>query len=391
MMQKTFLAVIILFTLLSCSPKEEADWTVLIYMAADNGLNEAAIEDIDEMLSAQFSDDIKVVVQIDESQYSESPAAKRYRIQPGNKTFISNLGEIDSGDFNVLTKFANWGFEKYPSDKKALFIWGHGNGWYNAYNRFCPDNESLKAISVPDGEFAYAIENINSHLDILVLDACNMLAVEVVNEVYEQVDFILGSETAICTDGFPYDETLPLFEEHVDTEALVMDMTTVFVNSYLPGGSQNPYFDPYEVSLAAVNTEEFSQLTSALSEFVNTWQDSTGTEVFEASRQNCSIEFNDLFSDIDIMDYFTKLQENAVSAELASDCEEILTLIDQVFVSHFYLDLNDISGTDDYPAGTATIWFPQNLTTFSNLYSEYEKMKFSDTGWLEFITNSFQN
>ena len=390
-MQKIIVFAILLFLLLSCSPPKDADWTILIYMAADNGLNDAALEDIEEMMAAEFSDDINVIVQIDESQYSESPAAKRYRIHPGSKNLISNLGEIDSGDYNTLTDFANWGFNKYPADKKVLFIWGHGNGWYNAYNRFCPDNQSLNAISVPDGEFASALQNINSNLDILVLDACNMLGMEVITEIFTESDYIIGSETVICPDGFPYDETLPLFEVHVDTEALVQDMTTVFVNSYLPGGSQNPYFDPYEVSLAAVKTSEFFNLVSTITEFVTTWQDSANTEVLQNSRQDCTIEFNDLFAEIDLMDYFTKLESNSTNDDLNADCETILYLIDQVFVSHFYIDLDDPNGTQYYPAGTATIWFPTSQITFDNLLPEYEKMNFSETGWQVFLENSFSN
>jgi hypothetical protein len=360
-------------------------------MAADNGLNDAALEDIEEMLAAEFSDDIRVVVQIDESQYSDSPGAKRYRIRPESKKLISNLGEIDSGDYHTLTQFANWGFDKYPSDKKALIIWGHGNGWYNAYNKFCPDNESLSAISVPDGEFKTALENLNSHLDILIIDSCNMLAIEVITEIFEFADFILGSETVICPDGFPYDESLSLWENHVETEFLVQDLASHFVNSYLPGGSQNPNFNEYEISLAAVKTNDFETLISQISEFVNTWQDSTGTEVFQGSRQNCTIEFNDLFADIDIYDYFTKLLGNSNNGNLSDDCDELLNMMDQVFISHFYIDLDDPNGTQDYPAGYATIWFPTSFTTYENSLIEYGKMDFSKTGWQILVENSFTN
>jgi Clostripain family len=389
---KIIFLIISFFILFSCSPKKDADWTILIYMAADNSLNNAALADIEEMMAAEFSDELNVIVQIDESEYSESKTAKRYKITPGNKKQISNLGEIDSGDPATLTQFANWGFNKYSSDKKALIIWSHGNGWYNLYNKFCPDSESSSSISVPDGELSAAIEQINSKIDILILDACNMLAMEVIKEVYEFADFIIGSEAIICTDGFPYDETLSLFEDHVDTEALVQDMTITFVNSYMPAGSQNPYNDPFEISLAAVETINFPNLVSTLVDFVNTWQDSSGTEVFHQGRDECLIYFNDIEdTDIDIMDYFTKLENNSTNETLSADCEAMLEQIEQVFISHFYIDLDDPNGTQNYPAGTASIWFPQSQVTFDNLYSEYEKLQFANTGWLQFLQNTFAN
>ncbi len=60
-MRLVFLSVLFLALLTSCSNKKpEAEWTILVYMAADNGLNNHAIEDIQEMESAMFSDEINV-------------------------------------------------------------------------------------------------------------------------------------------------------------------------------------------------------------------------------------------------------------------------------------------------------------------------------------------
>jgi len=378
------------FCLLSCGEKKDtAAWTILIYMAADNGLNNNALEDIQEMTTAQFSDEINVIVQIDESEDSASPAAKRYKILPGKQELISDLGEIDSGDPATLTHFADWGFDKYPAEGKALFIWGHGNGWYDAYNKFCPDHESSSSISVPDGEFYDAMHKIDAHLDILGLDACNMLTLEVLNEIYFAADYIIGSEAVIPADGSPYNEFLNLWEDHVSVEALVQDLAYAFVNSYSPGGSQNPYFTPYEISFGVVNTAVFQDLISAISSFVTTWQDSTHTDIFRQSRQDCTITFNDLEADIDVTDYFTKLQENAENEVLITDCQNILHLLDQVFIGQYYIDLHDPNGTQDYPAGTASIWFPTVQTTFENLLFEYDKLAFTSSGWQNYIRNSF--
>ncbi|HPR17640.1 MAG TPA: hypothetical protein PLD62_05285, partial [Candidatus Cloacimonadota bacterium] len=83
---KYFCLLTMAFCLLSCGEKKDtAAWTILIYMAADNGLNNNALEDIQEMTTAQFSDEINVIVQIDESEDSASPAAKRYKILPGKQ------------------------------------------------------------------------------------------------------------------------------------------------------------------------------------------------------------------------------------------------------------------------------------------------------------------
>ncbi len=384
-MLKLILPIVLLLVLLSCSEKQEAQWTILVYMAADNNLNSAALNDIQEMISADFSEEINLIVQIDESDLSSDPTAKRYQIRSGQLNQISNLGEIDSGDYNVLTQFANWGFQNYPARSKALFIWGHGNGWYNAYNRFCPDNQSGSAISVPDGEFALAMKNINSHLDILVLDACNMLTIEVISEVYQYADFILGSETEICPNGFPYDEILTLWEDYTNIQILADQLALTYANSYMPNGSQNPFSDPLEIAVANVNTSFFPALLDAISEFVIDWQNYDEPEIFLTARNNCQIDFNDFEADIDIKDYFTKLLEISELSELSVDCEFMLDLIDQTFSSQYYIDLEDPNSTQDYPAGTASIWFPTEQQQYENLLPEFEKLKFSETGWQIFV------
>jgi len=380
----------ICFLFFGCSDEpNEKDWTILVYMAADNGLNNAALEDIEEMQSAMFSDDINVIVQIDHSQFNEIIGAYRYHIYPGEKKQIDYLGEIDSGDYNTLTAFANWGFNRYPSHKKALIIWSHGNGWYNAYNKFCPDNVSLSAISIPDGELKSALLQINSHLDLLILDACNMLNIEVVAEIYQEVDFVISSEASIPPDGFPYDELLTLWEEQTQIEPLVSEIVLQFINSYMPTGSQNPYSNQYELSCAAVRTAYFSELVSRIEYFSTKWQSLSGSPEFIAARDECSIEFNDLEADIDIKDYFTKLKSNTTSDSLLSFCNEILSNIENVFPDQYYIDLGD-PGSYLYPAGTATIWFPESEETYNNIYSEYIKLSFSDTGWQNFLANTFE-
>ncbi|MDP8203512.1 MAG: clostripain-related cysteine peptidase, partial [Candidatus Tenebribacter mawsonii] len=140
-MKKIIPFVFIVLTLLSCSKVDESDWTILVYMAADAdiALNFAALNDLEDIMQADFSDNINVIVQVDYSESNSPPATYRYHVYPGLTEQISYIGEIDSGDENELTSFANWGFDNYPSEKQALIIWSHGNGWYPF---FCKDVEA---------------------------------------------------------------------------------------------------------------------------------------------------------------------------------------------------------------------------------------------------------
>ncbi|MDO9578251.1 MAG: clostripain-related cysteine peptidase [Candidatus Cloacimonadales bacterium] len=386
------LCLIILAMLLSCSSPKDADWTILIYMAADNGLNTAALNDIEEMMTAEFSDDINVIVQIDESQYSESPAAKRYRIHPDSKNLISNLGEIDSGDYNSLTDFANWGFNKYPSDKKALFIWSHGNGWY-PLNRdlppsFCPDEESNSFISISDKDFQNALKNIDNRLDILLLDACNMQTLEVINEIYKYTDFFIAAEDAINTAGFPYHLILSDWENYANVQNLAHEIAFDFHYYYW-------LEDIYPISCSVVKTSAFPELLMDIAEFSNRWAAEAANDIFQQSREAC-LEFNDswpysLAADVDVKEFFSWILEYNPSDSLAEFCDRIITDIDSCFI---------FQKTDDYPTGyttdnvgTGIIWFPDAETFyyFEDRLNEYYQLDFSATGWQIFVGNSFTN
>jgi hypothetical protein len=273
---KYFLILFVVAILFSgCSETQEAEWTILIYMAADNGLNNAALSDINEMENSIFSDNINIIVQIDNNQYNQYPGAVRYHVYPDTSDeitskIISLMGEIDSGDYNTLTSFANWGFNKYPSEKKALVIWSHGNGWYDYYNRFCPDHESGSSIDIPDGDLRNALERMNSKLDIMILDACFMQTIEVLTEAYQYAYYIISSEDVVPTDGFPYDIVFTAWEDYLSSEILASELVGFYLDSYLPGGSQNSSVYYIPVTCSAVKTSRFPTLLNDLSDFTVT-------------------------------------------------------------------------------------------------------------------------
>ncbi len=386
---KYFLILFVVAILFSgCSETQEAEWTILIYMAADNGLNNAALSDINEMENSIFSDNINIIVQIDNNQYNQYPGAVRYHVYPDTSDeitskIISLMGEIDSGDYNTLTSFANWGFNKYPSEKKALVIWSHGNGWYDYYNRFCPDHESGSSIDIPDGDLRNALERMNSKLDIMILDACFMQTIEVLTEAYRYANYIISSEDVVPTDGFPYDIVFTAWEDYLSSEILASELVGFYLDSYLPGGSQNSSVYYIPVTCSAVKTSRFPTLLNDLSDFTVNWTYVANSDYFTQARNNC-LEFNDLASDIDIKEFFYELTQQDIPEELDELSCNILENIEDVFIAHGFIDYMSES------IGTAILWYPENQDIYNNLLNEYQQLEFSNTGWQIFLENTFR-
>jgi hypothetical protein len=386
-----FFLLLPLFLLLSgCEKTNYSDWTILIYMAADNGLNNAAISDIEEMQLAGFSENIKVIVQIDYSENQpEYQGTRRFQITPGKADYLNSLGEINSGDGSQISRFANWGFDEYPSKRNALIIWSHGNSWYSHPTtpaKFCPDYESNDFINIPEGELKTAFQNINSHIDITILDACNMMSLGVAAEIFEYTDYIIGSEEEVNTDGFPYGDNvgtgiLDIWEDYSSTEMLASEIVDSYMSSYFPGGSQYPGYEGL-LACSALKASEYSSLLDDISGFVDL---SPSIEEITVARENC-VEFNDLDSDVDIKDFFYKLSVITEDQELKNKCENIIDAIDGCFVNQRFVDY--LSGN----VGTATIWFPDNdNSAYEDLNAFFANLQLNNlTNWKNFLDQTFE-
>lgn len=107
-----------------------ADWTLLIYMAGDNDLDDFGAEDIKEMKKVGSSDRIHILVQRDTA--AAGIPAYRYRVQKGTAMkddVLMDLGETNTGDPKVLEDFLTWGMKHYPAQRTMAVLWNHGSGW----------------------------------------------------------------------------------------------------------------------------------------------------------------------------------------------------------------------------------------------------------------------
>ncbi|MER3376333.1 MAG: clostripain-related cysteine peptidase [Allomuricauda sp.] len=117
---------------------QEAEWTVMVFLNADNNLESFGIQDFEEMSRVPKSEKVNILVQMDRSPnytevYDNWDETLRFKIEPEirpvRNSAVQNLGEINMGDPKALRDFINWGISNYPAKKYALIIWDHGDGW----------------------------------------------------------------------------------------------------------------------------------------------------------------------------------------------------------------------------------------------------------------------
>ncbi len=189
-----------------CAQKE---WTFMVFLNADNNLDSAGVDDLEEMQKVGSDSNINVVVQIDR----EHSGTKRLYVNKGTSTLLENMGEVDMGNWKNLVSFVKFSIEKYPAKKYALVIWNHGSGWKTPVPVFKGISyDDTNGTNIETGELGLAMAQIKTligkEIDILGFDACLMNMLEVCYEVKDSVSYVVGSEETEPGDGWPYNTVL---------------------------------------------------------------------------------------------------------------------------------------------------------------------------------------
>ena len=108
----------------------QADWTVMVYLAGDNNLDGAGVDDLLEMKKVGSTPQVNIVAQFD--RIGQGEQTRRFYIKKGGKIEADKVGEFketNTGDPKVLNDFVAWAAKNYPARRYMLVLWNHGAGW----------------------------------------------------------------------------------------------------------------------------------------------------------------------------------------------------------------------------------------------------------------------
>jgi len=201
-------------------------WTFLIFMNGDNDLEDAAIEDINEMEMIGSTDKVQIIVQIDRNPgYDMSNGnwtdTRRIFIKKDDdpheitSPVIEKLGEVNMGDYKEFVNFILWGMKNYPAKKYLVCFWNHGAGWAdyldaNIYKGISYDDTDETHITTTDLSKALAevYKTLGRKIDIVAFDACLMGMIEIAYEIKDYAHVMIASEEVEPGDGWPYNDIL---------------------------------------------------------------------------------------------------------------------------------------------------------------------------------------
>jgi len=356
------------------------EWTVMIYLDADNDLESAGINDINEMELVGSSSKVNIVVQADRiPNYNFSnddwTTTRRYYItQDSDQMQINSLliggdlGELNMGDPDTLVDFANWAVTEYPAEKYLLVIWNHGGGFRSpAYSKGIAQDDTSGKDIITMSELEDALSAINvqmgKNIDIVGMDACSMAMIEVAYQIKDYADILVTSEELEPGDGWPYDTILAQLAANptMSPTQLAIDIVDKYIFSY-----------PFkEVTQSAIDLSYMDDLAGQLSSMADSIRSDTLTSKDAyLNAAYSSQHYSDYYHDfIDLYDFCSKVYYYSNNFEVKA-----ITLIVQQNL------LNAVINSD-YNGGILS--GSKGLSIYFPLYKEYDSENYNNTNFAQ--------
>ena len=204
--------------------KNKKKWTLLIY---DNGNNEMEPEiysNFSTLTKLKDINNINVVTEIGRAESSLvsliNPSkslyknqswngVRRYALKGSENILVEDRAIANMAHPLHLYDFIKWGIKNFPAENYALLLSGHGLSYIGGITDLTLGNFYTMGIPEMCRVMNLIKENLNKHIDILILDMCNMNLIEIIYE--------LGfSQNSGCKRVITYWENGPLFGIHLN-------------------------------------------------------------------------------------------------------------------------------------------------------------------------------
>lgn len=208
---------------------QKGEWTIMLYMPADNGMEKAALQDLNEMEAADYDfDGNHVLALVDTNRYREGydgewSGTRLYELRPDKNGMNERLASlrlgsselglssrfdrgVDMSDPRVLEKYVATVASHYPAKHYAFVMWGECSGYTG-------NRKSSRALAFDDGslsymtnmEFAASLSKaLGKKFDILAMDTCFASELELLSEFDQCAKWFVGVEGLQKKEGFDY-------------------------------------------------------------------------------------------------------------------------------------------------------------------------------------------
>ena len=203
----------------------EDNVTIMVYMCGTDleSRSGMATNDLNEMLSADFSDNVNIIVYTGGcAGWRNSQVSSRYnqiwQVKSGKfKCLDKNAGSGAMTDPATLTSFIKWTNKNFPANRRELIFWDHGGG---SASGFGYDEKYRNAGSMSLANIDKALSSANVKFDFIGFDACLMATTETALMLSEHADYLIGSEETEPGIGWYYTNWLTQLSANTSMETI---------------------------------------------------------------------------------------------------------------------------------------------------------------------------
>ncbi|MDH3364989.1 MAG: clostripain-related cysteine peptidase [Thermoplasmata archaeon] len=365
-------------------------WNILVYLQADNNLNDLTQTDLDELMAwgpSANSDKVNVLVfmdKLDEKAYL-------YKMEPGKMIDLPydlNGTEVNTGDPDVFREFVAYAEENYSADHTLIFFWDHGGPTAGVG----VDDNTLPDGGGPSDWLTHQelIGVLEDHpVDVLAMDECSIGQIEVAYEYAKNLpdtQYLVASESYIGYRGFPYDHILD--ELMKDPDMSPLDLSLVCVREFEELFMQTPYQVEILTTQSVIDLREVEALSFEFGALLEALKDDLKSyrSIVKSARASAILPWGSESSGrIDLPTFVQTIANKA-----PSDSDVKLEALD--FLTAYNKTVPEMGGTKNsanFDYRGLGILFPQSasfLTIASaGMFENYKTFDFPDNGWLQFL------
>jgi len=415
--------------------QKRKEWTLILYISADNDLRNFAVRNIKQMARIGSSKHINIVVHLDIKLSGNRKVTRRYYIEK-NKILHVNAEDkesqrMDSGNPETLVSCCKWGITNFPAKHYGLILWDHGTGaldprkgrvvkltdlftfnpeinkveldrsigffdFINAKQEetrgICWDDTTGNYLTNHDLEYAFSkicsTYLNNKKFDFIGFDACLMQMIEVANIAKKYADIMIGSQEVILGTGWNYIETLkPFLTATMTAQEFAKHIVLTYQKTY--SKITNDY------TLSAIKLKSLAEIEANIDKVAKTLiyclknqRNRSVKKAIASSRNKLVCTHFDEPSFIDLHHFYKNLIACSKYIQLNNPQENqkyknlLINLLNKGCKTIENMMIENVAGKNLRKAKGLSIYFPTR-----RIYFSYRKLNFSlNHDWILFLT-----
>ena len=418
--------------------KKEKEWTIILYISADNDLKNFAIRNIKQMAQIGSNEHLNIAVHLDTKLKGNKKVTRRYYIEKNKILHVNandqNSQKMDSGNPETLISCCKWAIENFPAKHYGLILWNHGTGaidpkrgrivkltdffTFNFETNKIDLDRSIefldfisskkmedRGICWDDTTGNYLTNhNLDSALDIICseilgkkfdfigFDACLMQMIEVAYIIKKYTDIMIGSQEVILGTGWNYIEILKPF---IDGTLTAQELAKHIVESYRK--TYGKITNDFTLSALRLNyldllENNIDKISKILIYCLKKQKSKSVKKAIASSRNKLISTHFDEPSFIDLHHFNANIQATIKRMKLINpeDEKKYLKILKELLIEGRKIiekiTLANVVGKNLSKAKGISIYFPTR-----RIYYSYRKLTFSlENDWILFLTQ-YQN